>query len=311
MEHMKILALDNIIPKALESIRTHGCQVDEKNVTDEELPDVLREYDAVILRSATTIDKDTLHRMGSDFRLRLIVRAGVGLDNIDVVQAEKMNIRVKHTPQSSVESVAELALGHMFVLARNLHRSNRSVPKGEWNKKHYLGMELTGKTLGIIGFGRIGQSLAQKAEAIGMNVHYYDIEGPSVLFPHYSYTEFKTLLETSDFISLHVPKIPGTPPVLGKAELDLVKPGAILINCSRGGLIDENALLQALDTGRLNGVGLDVFDPEPPEMERLLLHELISFSPHLGASTVEAQDRIGSEIVELFKEFCKGADKTP
>lgn len=302
----KILASDNIVKSALEKVRAMGCPVEEASYGPEELPVKLREYDGLILRSATKVTREVLQKMGSGGKLKLIVRAGVGLDNIDVEAAREMGITVKNTPHSSIESVAELTLAHMLTLSRHLQKSNVTMRRGEWHKKTYKGVELSGSTLGVVGFGRIGRDVAHKAHALGMKVQYHDIMGEAKDLKHFQFVDLDTLLATSDFITLHVPKIPGEPPVLGKSAFERLKTGAYVINCARGGLIDEDALLEALNSGKVAGAGLDVFEKEPPVNEALLTHENVSLSPHIGASTAEAQERIGDELVAIFTEFCEG-----
>lgn len=300
----KILASDNIPKNAVEKVRSMGCPVHEESFGPDELPEKLREYDAMIVRSATKVTREVLEKMGPDSRLKLIVRAGVGLDNIDLEAAKEMGIEVHNTPNSSIESVVELTLGHMITLSRHLQKSNLTMRKGEWNKKAYKGVELSGSILGIIGIGRIGRDLASKAMVLGMKVHYYDVMGEMKDLPQFTYVDKETLIRTSNFISLHVPKIDGEPPVLGKPEFDMMQDGTYVINCARGGLIDEDALLEALNSGRVAGAGLDVFEHEPPTDSPLLQHENVSLSPHIGASTVEAQNRIGQELVDIFADFC-------
>jgi D-3-phosphoglycerate dehydrogenase len=302
----KILASDNVPKNAVKHVRSMGCPVHEESYGPDELPEKLQHYDALILRSATKITREVLDRMGPDSKLKLIVRAGVGLDNIDLGAAREMGIEVHNTPNSSIESVAELALGHMLTLARHLQKSNITMRRGEWNKKAYKGVELSGSTLGVVGFGRIGRDLAQKTMALGMKVQYFDIMGEVKQLPDFTYVDFDTLIRTSDFITLHVPKIEGEPHVLGKPEFDKMKEGAYVINCARGGLIDEDALLDALNSGKVAGAGLDVFEHEPPKNMALIQHENVSLSPHIGASTQEAQERIGDELVEIFTAFCEG-----
>lgn len=305
MKNMKILASDNIVKSAIDQISAHGCPVIEASYGPEELPVKLREYDGLIVRSATKVTREVLEKLGPDSRLKIIVRAGVGLDNIDVSAAKEMGIEVYNTPHSSIESVAELALAHMIILARDLHRANTSMRQGEWLKKELHGRSLHGNTLGIIGLGRIGSALAARAAAFGMKVQYFKRSGPEKSADDYQYVDFDTLLSTSDFISLHVPNPPGSKPLIDKTAIAKMKDGAYLVNCARGGVVDESALLEALNTGKLAGAGLDVFQNEPPKDQALLQHEKVSLSPHIGASTQEAQDRIGEELIEIFSDFCR------
>lgn len=309
MSKFKILASDGIVNIAKETIEAMGCTVDEAFYGPEELPEKLREYDALIVRSATKVKRAALEAMGKDGKLKLIVRAGVGLDNIDLEAAKEFGVEVRNTPNSSSQAVAELVLGHMLTLARHLQKSNITMRMGEWNKKKYEGVELHSSTLGIIGIGRIGRSLAEKAQALGMKIIYNDIMGEVKELTGHTFVDMETLLKTSDFISLHVPKNPGEPPVLGKEAFDRMKEGVFVINCARGGTIDEDALLEALSSGKVAGAGLDVFETEPTDNQALLNHENVSTSPHIGASTTEAQGRIGGELIEIFEAFCKGGSQ--
>jgi len=232
----------------------------------------------------------------------MIIRGGVGLDNIDVSYAESQGIKVRNTPKASSSAVAELALGHMFSLARFIGIANVTMREGKWNKKQYKGIELSGKTLGLIGFGRIGKELAKKAKALEMKVIYNDILGPAKDFPEYPFVSPDKLLADSDFISLHVPGNKDKSPVIGKPEFSKMKDGVYLINCARGSVIDEVALLEALNSGKLAGAGIDVYPEEPPQNLELISHERVSVTPHIGAATKEAQKRIGAEVVSIIKE---------
>ena len=234
--------------------------------------------------------------------LKLIIRGGVGVDNIDVTYAESKGIKVRNTPKSSSLAVAELALGHMFCLARFIGIANVAMREGKWNKNKYTGIELSGKTLGLIGFGRIGRELAKKAKALEMKVIYNDILGPAKDCPEYSFVSLDELLADSDFISLHLPGNEDESPVIGKPEFSKMKDGVYLINCARGSVVDEAALLEALNSGKIAGAGIDVFPEEPTKNLELVNHERVSVTPHIGASTKEAQKRIGEEIISIIKE---------
>ena len=227
------------------------------------------------------------------------------LDNIDVAYAEKNGIIVRNTPDASSAAVAELVLGHIFNMARFLHNSNITMRKGEWNKKQYQGIEISGKTLGIIGFGRIGKELANKANALGMNIIYYDSKEQKEYNSDYTYCEFDKLLELSDFISIHVPLDKNKKALIGKDEIAKMKDGAYLINCARGGVVDEDALLKGLDSNKLAGAAIDVYMNEPKPNVLLCNHENVSVTPHIGASTKEAQRKIGEEIINIVEEFIK------
>lgn len=299
----RILVADGMDKKAVSLLKGMGHEVVEQHYEPEELIEQVKEFDAIIVRSATKVRQpiiDAAHEAG---RLKLIIRGGVGLDNIDVAYAMEQGITVKNTPLASSASVAELAIGHMFALARYIHIANVTMRNGEWNKKAYKGIELAGKTLGLIGFGRIARETANKANALGMKVIYHDILGENSGYPNYTYVTFEELLKTSDFISLHIPYDKAGGAVLGVDEFDKMKDGVYLINCARGGVVDEAALLSALDTGKVAGAAVDVFEEEPTKNKELCTHERVSLTPHIGASTKEAQTRIGEEIIEIVGSY--------
>ncbi len=300
---LRILANDGLEASAIQTLREAGHEV----VTDfhdvEALKTALRDFDVIVIRSATKIRKELIDAV-KDSRLKLMIRAGVGIDNIDVAYAEENGFTVRNTPNASSASVAELALGHMFALARHIHVANVTMKKGEWNKKHYQGVELAGKTLGLVGFGRISRSLAQKADALGMRVVYTDlfkIEG----YDQFEYLQLNELLPRADFISCHVPLAPGAKPVLGASEIAQMKDGVFLVNTARGGVIDEMALVEALDNNKVAAAALDVFVEEPTKNDSIINHPKISLTPHVGASTDEAQERIGVEVVQTIIGFFK------
>lgn len=300
---MKILANDGLDKSAVEVLETDGIYVDTNHYEKEELLNIIKDFDVLIVRSATKVNKEFID-VAKGTRLKLVIRAGVGLDNIDVEYATKNGIMVRNTPNASSNSVAELVFGHMIGLARYITISNITLRNGEWNKKAYTGTELGGKTLGIIGFGRIGKALAKKADAFGMKVIFYDKYYKED--KDFQYTEFDEVLKRSDFISLHVPST--DKPVIGKAELDMMKDGVFLINAARGGVIDEIPLIQGLNTGKVAGAGIDVFMSEPKPNPDLCNHPKVSATPHIGAATKEAQMRIGEEIIDLVMEFNKNID---
>ena len=235
-------------------------------------------------------------------QLKLIIRAGVGIDNIDHAYAKEKGILVRNTPNSSSDAVAELAIGHMFSLARHIYISNVTMREGKWNKKDYKGIELNGKTLGLVGFGRIARSVAKKAMSLGMKVIYNDIAGKSHFLPECTYVSKDELLTQSDFISLHIPFNKEVGPYLGTTEFNKMKKGMYIIHTARGGVINEDALLSALDSGIVKRAALDVYEQEPTRNEKIYTHEGISLTPHIGASTIEAQARIGQETIEVILE---------
>lgn len=314
---MKILANDGISPSGETALREAGHEVVTQRVEQENLEKALNEegYEVLLVRSATKVRKDLIDACPG---LKMIGRGGVGMDNIDVEYARNKGLVVFNTPAASSQSVAELVFAHLFGLTRFLYESNRKMPvEGKSNfkplKKAYgKGLELRGKTLGLIGFGRIGQYTAKYALGMGMNVVAVDpfvpeatIEvevGQQTVSVTLKTTSMEEVLSSSDFISLHVPKQEDGSAVINKQEIDQMKDGVILINLSRGGVIDEDALIEALNSGKVAKAALDVFENEPTPREDLLQHSDISLSPHIGAATVEAQDRIGLEIAEIIEK---------
>jgi len=299
---MRILVTDGMDGGSISKLRQMGHEVVEQFYAPEELGAALQSFDAVIVRSKTKVRSQHIDEAvkGS---LKLIIRGGVGVDNIDVDYAESKGIAVRNTPAASSASVAELALGHMFSLARYIGISNMTMGQGQWNKKAYEGTEIGGKTLGLIGFGRIAQELAWRAKALGMQVVYFQRRGENPDYPQYKYLPLEELLKVSDYVSLHIPMPADKKPVLGKEELALMKPTAFLINTARGGVVEEQALLDALDAGQLAGAALDVFTEEPVQNMALCSHPKISVTPHIGGATKEAQARIGGEIVSIIESF--------
>ena len=297
----KILISYGLQEKALSNLVSLGFEVIDRHYNKEELGEALKDYDALVIRSATKVTREVLEAAKGG-RLKLIIRAGVGIDNIDLVAANECGVAVRNTPNSSSDSVAELALAHMFAVARFIGISNFTMRNGEWNKKKYEGIELSGKTLGIVGMGRIGRSLANKATALGMKVIYSDAFG-KIDGVDYEFLDLEDLLKESDFISLHVPYDKTKGSLIGKEELAIMKDGSYLINCARGKVVDEEALLEALDSGKIAGAGIDVFEVEPTTNEALVNHPKVSCTPHIGASTIEAQERIGDEVVSVIKDF--------
>lgn len=303
----KILINDGIHPTGLRMLQDAGHEVSTDKVEQGDLEQQLPQYDAICVRSATKVRESLINQCPN---LKVIGRGGVGLDNIDVDFARGKGVKVINTPSASSRSVAELVFGHALSLSRFLHIANREMPtNGNSNfkalKKSYSkGVELKGKTLGVIGLGRIGCETAKIGLGMGMNVIGSDITGQNkeltldIAGTSVPYTldnlPLEAFLPKCDYITLHVPSI--GKPILGAAEFDLMKDGAILINASRGGTVDEDAMLAALDSGKLVAAGLDVFEGEPSPRQDILNQPNVSLTPHIGASTGEAQENIGIEL---------------
>lgn len=317
----KILANDGLNAAGLEILSNAGIEVDTQNIPQEQLETALKNYDGIIVRSATKVRKELIDAVPN---LNFIGRAGVGMDNIDVDYARSKGIKVANTPGASSQSVAELVFAHLFGISRFLYQSNREMPSKGGNdfkalKKSYSkGIELRGKTLGIIGFGRIGQSVARMALGLGMNVMPFKLDHDKVVIDidifkikeaalaiTVATDAYEDLLAESDFITLHVPFPPGAKAVLTAKEFAQMKDGVVVVNTSRGGVIAEEDLLKALDSGKVAAAALDVFENEPSPREDILSHPKISLSPHIGASTQEAQERIGVEMAEKIIEHFK------
>jgi D-3-phosphoglycerate dehydrogenase len=323
---MKILANDGISKEGKLELEKAGYTVITDKVDQSELANKINEenYEIVLVRSATTVRKEVIDQCPN---LKLIGRGGVGMDNIDVDYAREKGIKVINTPASSSQSVAELVIGQMFSMSRFLGESQKNMENGDFNKlkKQYgSGVELRGKTLGIIGFGRIGQSLAQYAIGIGMDIVAMDIEERIVDVPIVlnwtsqggdkvssnmnikikTKTSLNEVLPLCDYISIHVPKQENGESVINEKEFNLMKDGVRIINAARGGVINETELLKALDSGKVSFAALDVYENEPSPMKELISHPKISVTPHIGAATSEAQDRIGLELANLIiQEF--------
>ncbi len=316
---MKVLANDGISQSGIETLKNAGFEVIVKKVAQEQLKDFLKEnaISVLLVRSATKVRKDIID---SCIHLKVIGRGGVGMDNIDVEYARSKGIAVINTPSASSKSVAELVFAHLFGGVRKLHDSNRNMPlEGdsrfkELKKAYAGGVELRGKTLGIIGFGRIGREVAKIALGIGMKVIASDdhVGEAEITLEFYNHQTIKIPIKTepvemlireSDFITLHVPA--QSKPIIGNAELDKMKDGVGIINAARGGVIDEEALLDAIETGKVSFAALDTFENEPTPAIKLLMNESISLSPHIGAATNEAQERIGVELAEQIISILK------
>jgi len=302
---VRVLANDGMDKAAAKLLEDAGYEVILDHYPLDELKEKIKEVDVLIVRSATKVREELLNIAKEAGTLKLVIRAGVGVDNIDVAHAKEIGIEVRNTPNSSSDSVAELAIAHMFALARHIHISNVTMRNGEWNKKAYKGIELAGKTLGLIGFGRIARSTAKKANALGMNIIYTDLMGKAEGFDQFEYVSKEELIQKSDVITLHIPFIKEQGPAIAAKEFDMMKDGVYLINCARGGVVCEDSLLKALDSGKVAAAGIDVFEEEPTKREALYTHPKVSMTPHIGASTSEAQTRIGVETVDTIINFFK------
>lgn len=316
---MKILANDGIASNAIEVLEKNGFEVITTKVAQEQIASFINKNDIKVLlvRSATKVKEDVIDACPG---LKIIGRGGVGMDNIAVDYARKQGMHVINTPAASSESVAELVFAHLFSGVRFLHDANRNMPlEGdtrfkELKKAYANGIELRGKTLGIVGFGRIGQAVAKMALGLGMKVIASDkYVGEAVIKVDFYNGQFinvdiktepiEDLLKHSDFVTLHVPSQNGY--IIGRDELKMMKDEAGIINAARGGVIDEVALCEALDEGKLLFAGLDVFEKEPSPEMHLLMNPKISLTPHIGAATVEAQDRIGLELADQIISLLK------
>lgn len=296
---MKILITDGLAKDAIAALQEFA-EVDEQFYEPDALGEALKGYDAVIIRSATQIRQAQID-IAKTGQLKLIVRAGVGIDNIDHAYAKDQGIHVRNTPSANANAMAELTLAQLFAVSRFIAAANVTMRKGEWNKKNYRGVELAGKTLGLIGFGHTARLLADKCAALGMDILYYDIVGADDQVP-YTYADMADLIQKADFITLHTPASKDGKPLLDGGAIASMKDGVRLVNCARGGLIDEAALLEALTTGKVAAAGLDVFVGEPDVNLDLVNHPNVSVTPHLGAQTYEAQARVGKEVVDVVKE---------
>jgi len=314
---MKILINDGMHPKGIALLKDAGHQVDTEFIAQEELISRLNEYDAILVRSATKVRKELMDQAPN---LKLIGRGGVGLDNIDVDYAKEKGIPVYNTPAASTRSVAELTMAHLFGIVRSLPMLNKKMAQDgvsdfkQLKKTASKGIELEGKTLGLIGFGRIAKETASIALGAGMKIMAYDpyiLEGDVSIHLHSDYdfnytinvktTSKEEVLSQSDFISLHIPGGQGY--VLDTAEFELMKQGVGIVNCARGGTICEEALISAVHTGKVTYVATDVFESEPPIDDRLLRIDQVGLSPHIGASTQEAQERVGLQLAQQVIDF--------
>ena len=298
---MKVLVCDKTEKEYIEQMRAAGLTVDVRDdITAEELPGLLPAYDGMIVRSRTKVRQPLIDVCPN---LKVIVRGGIGLDTIDHEYAKSKGIAVMNTPLASSASVAELAIGYMFALARSMYKATASMKAEKWDKKSFEGDEIGGKTLGLIGVGNIGKETAKRAIALGLTVVAYDpfvkaVEGVKMV-------TLDELLAQADYISLHLPKTKESADMIGAEQFAKMKNGVRIVNCARGGIVNEDALYEALTSGKVAGAALDVFAEEPPTNWKLLKLDNVIGSPHIGASTKEAQARVGAEVAAKLIEFSR------
>jgi D-3-phosphoglycerate dehydrogenase / 2-oxoglutarate reductase len=312
---IRILANDDIHPDGKLLLEEAGYEVVTDKISQETLVDHIGQFDVLLVRSATKVTKEIID---AGKRLKIIGRGGVGMDNIDVEYAKSKDIKIINTPKASSRAVAEMAFAHIFSIARYLHNCNRELPNGDFKglKKQFgEGMQVSGRNLGIIGFGRIGQEVAKMGLGLGMSIYAYDPfvqqadigiqlgdDTPLKLSVTIQTVSMEKLLKNSDIITVHVPG--GTTPIIGQKEMAMMRDGVMLINTSRGGVIEEDVLLEGLNSGKVMGAGIDVFLNEPNPRKEILQHPKISLTPHTGAGTLQAQSYIGMELAdEILTHF--------
>jgi D-3-phosphoglycerate dehydrogenase len=304
-EPMSVLIADDMSKRAVEILKEAGFSVDVKTgMKPEELAAVVGNYHGLGIRSASKVTAAVLANPG---KLKIIGRAGVGVDNIDVAAATAKDILVINTPAGNATAAAELAVGLLFALARKIPQAAELMRKGVWEKKKFMGVELTGKTLGVVGLGNIGRQVAERGVGLKMNVVAYDpvLAAGAAVPTGVKVVSFDELVALSDFVSLHVPMTKDTNNLFNAATFAKMKKGACIVNASRGGIVSETDVLEALKSGQLGGVALDVFTKEPPDPSPLFEHENLIAVPHLGASTKEAQEKVAVELAEVFVGYLK------
>ncbi len=302
---MRIIITDEVAKEAMELLKEKH-EVVFKELRGEELANEIGEYDALMVRSGTKVTADIIERAD---RLKVIGRAGIGVDNIDVEAASKKGIYVVNSPGGSTRSVAELTIGHMLSLARHIPRADRSMREGKWEKKKLKGIELQGKTLGIIGFGRIGREVCKLALALGMKCMAYDplLSEEDIKSNNATPASVEEILKNADFVSIHTPLTEKTRHMISTPQMEMMKESAYIINCARGGIIDEDALYEALKSGKIAGAALDVYEQEPYSGKLTELDNVV-FTPHLGASTREGQIRAGVICAEQILKVLDGEE---
>ncbi len=307
---MKILITDKMANEALQIFKDAGHDVSYDEMDGDTLLKEITKYDALMVRGRTKVIKEIV-KAGAKGKLKVIGRAGIGVDNVDIETAAKEGIKVVNAPTGATNSVAELAIAYMLSLSRHLIKADMTMKSGEWAKKQLKGNELYGKTLGLIGCGNIGKLTAKYSQAFNISVIGYD---PFISKEDMQkdgikkIEELEELMKTADFISLHLPHIPKTHHIVNKEMILKMKPSAYIINCSRGGTVDEKALYEALKNGQIAGAGIDVFENEPPKNSPLLNLDNVVLTPHIGANTNEGQIRAGTVCAEQIIKVLDGKD---
>ena len=303
MSDIKVLVADDLSNAAVEIMTKAGLSVDvNTGLAPAQLAEIIGAYQGLAVRSATKVTADILAKATS---LKIVGRAGVGVDNIDVKTATEKKVQVINTPSGNAIAAGELAIAFMFALARKIPQATASMKKGEWEKKKFSGVEITGKTLGVLGFGNIGRQVAERAVGLRMKVLAYDPLIPAGASPPagIEYAGFDDVVAKADFLTLHLPLTAETKNLFSTATLTRMKKGAYLINCARGGVVDEAALYEVCKSGHLGGAALDVFEKEPTPPLPLFELDNVLLSPHIGASTKEAQSKVAVELAEVFVDF--------
>ena len=305
VDNMKVLIADQINQKGIEELEEVAEVVARTDITPEELVNDIKDFDAIIVRSRTKVTRDVIEAASS---LKIIARAGVGVDNVDVEAATERGIMVVNSPESTSITVAEHTMGLILSLSRKISIADKSVKAGKWEKSRFMGMELNGKTMGIVGMGRIGSQVVIRAKAFGMDIIVYDpyITPEAAADLGVEVVSLETILKNADVITIHVPLTPETKHLISRPEFEMMKDNTLIVNCARGGIINEDDLHEALSKGEINGAALDVFENEPPENSSLLELDNVVLTPHIAASTSEAQRDAAIIVAKEIKKVFKG-----
>lgn len=310
MDIRRVLITDPVSDSMLQGLRGAGLTVDYSgDITPQKILSVISNYDSILVRSRTSVTRQIIE---AGTNLKLIARAGVGVDNVDIEAATQRDILVINAPNGNTVSACELTCAHILSISRNMFQAMRTLKDGVWNRKDFVGFEVAEKTLGIIGLGRIGREVGKRMKAFEMKIIGYDpLISASVVEPlGFEFVSLDEIWKRSDYITVHVPLLPETRHLIDRATLSKCKQGVMIINCARGGIVDEAALLEALVSKKVYAAALDVYEDEPPVNEDLLRHPHVNPTPHLGASTHDGQRRVGDEIVDEIIKLAKG-EKIP